>query len=69
MGHGHEEPFKVPHYSIYNDWRSYPHLAAHEKRLERLGLKDNWIRNYCFKFDPKHKMICGQWAYFFRVCF
>ncbi|KAK6051900.1 hypothetical protein COOONC_10595 [Cooperia oncophora] len=51
MGHGHQEPFKIPHYSIYNNYREFPELAAHEKRLAQIGLKDNWIRNYTFLFD------------------
>lgn len=44
MGHDHHEPFKVPHYSEYNHWRSIPELANYNKRLERVGLKDPWIR-------------------------
>ena len=45
MGGGHhEEPFKIPNYSIYNNYRAFPQLAAHEKRLAQIGLKDPWIR-------------------------
>lgn len=43
-GHGHHEPFKVPHYTVYNNYRQCPELLAHEERLGRLGLKDPWIR-------------------------
>ncbi|KAI6242249.1 Complex I-B12 [Aphelenchoides fujianensis] len=53
MGHGHHEPFEVPHYSVYNNWQTSPELLAHQKRLGRLGLKDPWIRNTFFVYDPK----------------
>lgn len=43
MGGGHE-PHKVPDYKMYNNYRAFPQLAAHEKRLAQLGLKDPWIR-------------------------
>ena len=64
MGHGHGEPFEVPHYSIYNNYRQFPHIAEHERRLARLGLKDNFIRNYAFKFDPKNKLIKKELSFF-----
>lgn len=44
MGHDHHEPFKIPHYSKYNHWRSIPGLVKYNERLERIGLKDPWIR-------------------------
>ncbi|KAL3116780.1 hypothetical protein niasHT_000120 [Heterodera trifolii] len=50
--HGHGEPFKVPHWSIYNDWQRSPHLVAYAKRLERMGLKDPWIRNIYWMYNP-----------------
>ncbi|CAD5217054.1 unnamed protein product [Bursaphelenchus xylophilus] len=53
MGHGHHEPFDIPHYSKFNNWQNSPHLVEHAKRLERLGLKDPWIRNMVFMYDPK----------------
>ncbi|EYB88921.1 hypothetical protein Y032_0239g3309 [Ancylostoma ceylanicum] len=43
MGHGHHEPFQIPNYTIYNNYRQFPELAAHEKRLAQIGLKDPWI--------------------------
>ncbi|ETN74108.1 hypothetical protein NECAME_04137 [Necator americanus] len=45
MGGGHHEPFQIPNYSIYNNYRQFPELAAHEKRLAQIGLKDPWIRS------------------------
>lgn len=43
MGHG-EVPFKIPHYTIYSNYRQFPQLLEHEERLKRIGLKDPWIR-------------------------
>jgi hypothetical protein len=53
LGGHHEEPYEVPHYTTYNDYKKCPELVAHEERLARLGLKDPWIRNYAHNFDPK----------------
>lgn len=50
-GHGSHEPFEVPHYSKYNNYKQSPELAEHEKRLARLGLKDPWIRNIACNFE------------------
>lgn len=44
MGGGHHEKLDVPHYSVYNNYRKFPELAAHEDKLKRLGLRDPWIR-------------------------
>uniref|UniRef100_A0A7E4UWS8 NADH dehydrogenase [ubiquinone] 1 beta subcomplex subunit 3 n=1 Tax=Panagrellus redivivus TaxID=6233 RepID=A0A7E4UWS8_PANRE len=59
-GHGHHEPH-IPNYTVYNDYKSLPDLARHEKRLERLGLKDPWIRNYAYLFRKPYTV--GQWAH------
>ncbi|KAK5973616.1 NADH-ubiquinone oxidoreductase B12 subunit family protein [Trichostrongylus colubriformis] len=67
MGHGHHEPFKIPHYSIYNNYRDFPELAAHEKRLAQIGLKDNWIRNHVYLFDREMPHVRGQWNHFKRL--
>ncbi|VDL63230.1 unnamed protein product [Nippostrongylus brasiliensis] len=72
MGHGHHEPFKIPHYSIYNNYKAFPELANHEKRLAQIGLKDNWIRNYVYLFDKEMPHVRGQWNHFKRsllICF
>uniref|UniRef100_A0A914HWP3 NADH dehydrogenase [ubiquinone] 1 beta subcomplex subunit 3 n=1 Tax=Globodera rostochiensis TaxID=31243 RepID=A0A914HWP3_GLORO len=53
MGHGNGDPFKVPHWSVYNDWQRSPHLVAYAKRLERMGLKDPWIRNIYWMYNPE----------------
>ncbi|CAJ0960192.1 unnamed protein product, partial [Mesorhabditis belari] len=65
-GHGHE-PFKIPHYSIYDNYKAFPELAAHEKRLAQLGLKDPWIRNYTYLFDRDYAHVYGQWAHLKRL--
>ncbi|CAJ0585908.1 unnamed protein product, partial [Mesorhabditis spiculigera] len=69
MGGGHHahEPFKIPHYSIYNNYRDFPELAAHEKRLAQVGLKDPWIRNYVYLFDRNYPKVYGQWAHFKKL--
>ncbi|KJH52625.1 hypothetical protein DICVIV_01210 [Dictyocaulus viviparus] len=67
MGHGHQEPFKIPHYSIYNNYRDFPELANHEKRLAQIGLRDPWIRNYVFLFDREYPHVRGQWDLLKRV--
>ncbi|VDN52892.1 unnamed protein product [Dracunculus medinensis] len=58
MGHG-EVPFKIPHYTIYSNYRQFPQLLEHEERLKRIGLKDPWIRNYVHLFDKNHPHIIG----------
>ena len=42
MGGGHLP--QVPDHRIYDNWREFPELAQHERRLQSLGLKDPWIR-------------------------
>jgi hypothetical protein len=45
MGGGeHHEPFKVPHYSVYDSWKKQPELLEHSQRLQRVGLTDPFIR-------------------------
>uniref|UniRef100_A0A0X3QBH6 NADH dehydrogenase [ubiquinone] 1 beta subcomplex subunit 3 n=2 Tax=Schistocephalus solidus TaxID=70667 RepID=A0A0X3QBH6_SCHSO len=38
------------------DWRNYkvehPILVRHVKRLQALGLKDPWVRNYAWIYSP-----------------
>ncbi|VDP51155.1 unnamed protein product [Soboliphyme baturini] len=53
-GSDHHEPFKVPDYKVYDNWRQYPELVQHQERLARLGLKDPWIRNYVWIFDRRN---------------
>uniref|UniRef100_A0A914DQK4 NADH dehydrogenase [ubiquinone] 1 beta subcomplex subunit 3 n=1 Tax=Acrobeloides nanus TaxID=290746 RepID=A0A914DQK4_9BILA len=59
MGGGHHEPFKVPDYKIYSNYKAFPQLSAYEKRLSRLGLKDPWIRNYVWLFDRRFENVQG----------
>ncbi|CAI2341723.1 unnamed protein product [Caenorhabditis sp. 36 PRJEB53466] len=67
MGGGHHEPFKIPNFSIYNNYRDFPQLAQHEKRLAQIGLKDPWIRNYVYLYDRKYPHVVGQWAHFKKL--
>ncbi|EPB72509.1 NADH-ubiquinone oxidoreductase B12 subunit family protein [Ancylostoma ceylanicum] len=69
MGHGHHEPFQIPNYTIYNNYRQFPELAAHEKRLAQIGLKDPWIRNYVYLYDREYPHVRGQWNHFKRLVF
>lgn len=43
MGHGHGEPYKVPHPSIYKI-DNIPKLVEVQESLARQGLKDPWLR-------------------------
>uniref|UniRef100_A0A0K0DPS4 NADH dehydrogenase [ubiquinone] 1 beta subcomplex subunit 3 n=1 Tax=Angiostrongylus cantonensis TaxID=6313 RepID=A0A0K0DPS4_ANGCA len=67
MGHDHHEPFKIPHYSIYNNYQQFPELANHEKRLAQIGLKDPWIRNYVYLYDREYPHVRGKWNHFKRL--
>uniref|UniRef100_A0A914ZF53 NADH dehydrogenase [ubiquinone] 1 beta subcomplex subunit 3 n=1 Tax=Parascaris univalens TaxID=6257 RepID=A0A914ZF53_PARUN len=67
MGHGHQEPFKIPNYTIYNNYRDFPELAAHEQRLAQIGLKDPWIRNYVYLYDKNYPHVEGQWPHFKKL--
>ncbi|VDK58668.1 unnamed protein product [Anisakis simplex] len=66
-GMGHGEPFKIPNYTIYNNYREFPQLAAHEQRLAQIGLKDPWIRNYVYLYDKHYPHVEGQWAHFKKL--
>ncbi|KAH7718889.1 Protein C18E9.4 [Aphelenchoides avenae] len=61
MGGGHHEKLDVPHYSVYNNYRKFPELAAHEDKLKRLGLRDPWIRNHVHLFVNKRGMAHTFW--------
>ncbi|CAH1117135.1 unnamed protein product [Phaedon cochleariae] len=52
-GHGHHEPYKIP------DWRIYkvedvPELLTTQRALASQGLKDPWLRNEVWRYDPKY---------------
>lgn len=51
-GHGHGEPYKIPDYKIYKV-ADVPELAEVERALASQGLKDPWLRNEVWRFDPK----------------
>uniref|UniRef100_A0A0N5BMR0 NADH dehydrogenase [ubiquinone] 1 beta subcomplex subunit 3 n=1 Tax=Strongyloides papillosus TaxID=174720 RepID=A0A0N5BMR0_STREA len=62
---GHHEDIKIPHPSAYSNYRQYPQLVAHEKRLGRLGLSDPWIRNIAFNYsDPNSAAVKGGFNHF-----
>lgn len=42
-GHGHEPPYKVPHYTTFKV-QGIPDLEELEKALAKKGLRDPWIR-------------------------
>ncbi|CAD5212832.1 unnamed protein product [Bursaphelenchus okinawaensis] len=62
MGHGHHEPFEVPHYTKFSNWDHIPQVVDHAKKLERLGLKDPWIRNFAHRYDPKIGIHQTNWT-------
>ena len=52
------EFFIHPHPHSFLDWRSYkvdgiPELEKHRSTLNNKGLRDPWIRNYAWIYDPK----------------
>uniref|UniRef100_A0A0K8TNQ9 NADH dehydrogenase [ubiquinone] 1 beta subcomplex subunit 3 n=1 Tax=Tabanus bromius TaxID=304241 RepID=A0A0K8TNQ9_TABBR len=51
-GHGHA-PYKVPDPSIYKV-ENAPQLLQVQQALARQGLKDPWLRNEVWRYDPKH---------------
>nr|XP_014088616.1 NADH dehydrogenase [ubiquinone] 1 beta subcomplex subunit 3 [Bactrocera oleae]XP_036231678.1 NADH dehydrogenase [ubiquinone] 1 beta subcomplex subunit 3 [Bactrocera oleae]XP_036231679.1 NADH dehydrogenase [ubiquinone] 1 beta subcomplex subunit 3 [Bactrocera oleae]XP_036231680.1 NADH dehydrogenase [ubiquinone] 1 beta subcomplex subunit 3 [Bactrocera oleae]XP_036231681.1 NADH dehydrogenase [ubiquinone] 1 beta subcomplex subunit 3 [Bactrocera oleae] len=50
-GHGHSEPYKVPHPSIYKV-ENIPKLREVQEALARQGLKDPWLRNEVWRYEP-----------------
>nr|CAH7754910.1 unnamed protein product [Callosobruchus chinensis] len=50
--HGHGEPYTVPDYRIYKV-EDVPKLMATKRALESLGLKDPWLRNEVWRYNPK----------------
>ncbi|KAH8401012.1 hypothetical protein KR009_002425 [Drosophila setifemur] len=51
-GHGHGEPYKVPHASAYKV-EAVPQLVEVKEALARQGLKDPWLRNEVWRYEPK----------------
>ncbi|XP_076257830.1 NADH dehydrogenase [ubiquinone] 1 beta subcomplex subunit 3 [Rhynchophorus ferrugineus] len=50
-GHGHE-PYTVPDYRIYKV-EDVPLLVRTRNALASHGLKDPWLRNEVWRYDPK----------------
>ncbi|KAK9892256.1 hypothetical protein WA026_019055 [Henosepilachna vigintioctopunctata] len=58
MGGGHEHghhspPYKIPDYRIYKV-EDVPILLKTQQALAAKGLKDPWLRNEVWRYDPKH---------------
>ncbi|GJQ78292.1 hypothetical protein Trydic_g22133 [Trypoxylus dichotomus] len=51
-GHGHGEPYKVPDYRIYKV-EDIPQLVATKRALAAQGLRDPWLRNEVWRYNPK----------------
>ncbi|XP_050499308.1 NADH dehydrogenase [ubiquinone] 1 beta subcomplex subunit 3 [Diabrotica virgifera virgifera] len=51
-GHGHGPPYTVPDYRIYKV-KDVPELLATERALSAHGLKDPWLRNEVWRYNPK----------------
>lgn len=61
------------HFSFISDWRSYqvngiPELERHRSKLTNKGLRDPWIRNQAWLFDPKAGAY-PQWRVGVRTAF
>lgn len=52
-GHGHHEPYKIPDYRIYKV-EDVPELLQTQKALAAHGLKDPWLRNEVWRYNPKY---------------
>lgn len=53
-GHGHDhEPYKIPDYRIYKV-EDVPKLVTVQKMLAAQGLKDPWLRNEVWRYNPKY---------------
>lgn len=55
MGHGHEShgpPYKIPDYRIYKV-EDVPELLSTQKALAAQGLRDPWLRNEVWRYNPQ----------------
>ncbi|CAG9131321.1 hypothetical protein JYU34_014867 [Plutella xylostella] len=50
-GHGHEPPYRIPDASTFQV-KGIPQLEALEEALAQKGLKDPWIRNEAWRYNP-----------------
>lgn len=57
--HGHGEPYTVPDYKIYKV-ENVPKLLQIQQALAARGLKDPWLRNEVWRYNPKHFGTEGQ---------
>ncbi|XP_023161664.2 NADH dehydrogenase [ubiquinone] 1 beta subcomplex subunit 3 [Drosophila hydei] len=51
-GHGHGEPYTVPHPSCYKV-ENVPQLLKVKEALGRQGLNDPWLRNEAWRYEKK----------------
>ncbi|CAL8097431.1 unnamed protein product [Orchesella dallaii] len=58
-GGGHHHTPKVPDYKIYKV-EDIPELMGVKRALAAKGLKDPWLRNEVWKYDPKIKGTMRQ---------
>lgn len=49
--HGESRPYEIPDYQKYRV-EDVPKLKALQERLAREGLKDPWLRNLVWRYDP-----------------
>ncbi|CAB3364277.1 Hypothetical predicted protein [Cloeon dipterum] len=50
-GHGHGPPYKIPDYRIYKV-DGVPELMRVKTALAAKGLRDPWLRNEVWRYDP-----------------
>ncbi|XP_013197545.2 NADH dehydrogenase [ubiquinone] 1 beta subcomplex subunit 3 [Amyelois transitella] len=51
MGGHHEAPYKIPPYTQFTA-KGIPQLEELQSALAKRGLKDPWIRNEAWRYDP-----------------
>nr|XP_023012443.1 NADH dehydrogenase [ubiquinone] 1 beta subcomplex subunit 3 [Leptinotarsa decemlineata] len=51
-GHHHAEPYTIPDYRIYKV-EDVPELLTTQRALASQGLKDPWLRNEVWRYNPK----------------
>lgn len=50
--HGHGEPYKIPNHCIYKV-ENIPKLLEVQQALARQGLRDPWLRNEVWRYQPE----------------
>ncbi|KAG8232846.1 hypothetical protein J437_LFUL012650 [Ladona fulva] len=52
-GHGHHKPYEIPDYKIYKV-EDVPELNSLQQTLAKRGLRDPWLRNEVWRYNPKY---------------